>query len=147
MRAVGLPEIIVILGVFIMSGFALVLLVGALRWRQSRSVHRALIDRLGSGNELAAFLQTPAGAQYLRGVAESESPARTILASVRRGVVVLTVGLGVVLLGAYHDGQGAVPAIGVVLISLGAGLLVAAYVSHYLASRWKMLGEDSDREH
>ncbi|HWQ52775.1 MAG TPA: hypothetical protein VN442_03765 [Bryobacteraceae bacterium] len=146
MRSIGLPEIIVILGVFITSGFALVLLIGALRWKQSRSVQRALIDKLGSGNEVAAFLQTPSGAQFLRGIAESESPGRTILASVRRGIVVLVVGLGLALLGVFTRVADAVPTIGIVLMFLGAGLLAAAYISYHLARRWKMLAEDSHRE-
>lgn len=141
MREIGLPEMIAVFGVVILFAFALVLLIGALRWKQSRSVQRALIDKLASGNELGTFLQTPAGDRLMRGIVSGESTARSIIASIQRGIVVLVVGLGTLALG------GSVPfgvrMIGFLLISLGAGLLIAAFVSSRVARRWQLLGQDS----
>jgi hypothetical protein len=142
MRDIGLPEIIAIFGVLVLFGFALILLTGALRWKQSRSVQRALIEKLAVGNDLATFLQTPAGDQFMRGVADAESPARSILTSIQRGIVVLVVGLGTLLLGS--GAPFAARAIGLLLVSLGAGLLIAAYVSYRVARRWQLLGKDAD---
>src|SRR5215831_3105327 len=70
MREIGMAEIIAICGVVVLFGFALILLVGALRRKQARLVQRTLIDKLATGNELAAFLQTPAGDRFLRAIAD-----------------------------------------------------------------------------
>lgn len=142
MRDFGLPEIIAISGVLILFGFALVLLIGAVRWKQSRSVQRALVDKLALGDGLATFLQTPAGDQFVRGITDAESPARSILTSMERGIVVLVLGLGTLLLGGGVPS--AVRVIGLLLVSLGAGLLIAAYVSYRVARRWQLLGKDAD---
>ena len=142
MRDIGTQEIITIFGVLVLFGFALVLLTGALRSRQSRSVQQALIDKLAVGNELAAFLQTPAGDRFVREIAEPQSAARSIIISIQRGIVVLAVGLGALMLG------GGVPlavrVIGFLLVSLGAGLLIAVFVSYLLARRWQLLGNDAN---
>ena len=141
MREIGLPEIIAICGVLVLFGFALVLLIGALRWKQSRSVQRTLIDKLAAGNELATFLQSPAGDKFMRGIADGESPARSIITSIQRGIVVLVVGLGTLMLGGSVPS--AVRVIGFLLVSLGAGLLIAAFVSSRVARRWQLLAQDS----
>jgi hypothetical protein len=142
MRELGLPEMIVICGVLVLFAFALVLLIGALRWKQGRSMQRTLIDKLALGNELAAFLQSPAGDRFMRGISDSESPARSIITSIQRGIVVFVVGLGTLFL------RGSLPMavrfIGFLLISLGAGLLIAAFVSYLLARRWQLLEKDAD---
>jgi hypothetical protein len=143
MRDIGLPEVIAICGVLVLFGFALVLLTGALRWKQSRLVQRALIDKLAIGNELATFLQTPVGDRFVRGIADLESPARSIIASLQRGIVVLVVGLGTLMLG------GSIPlavrVIGFLLVSFGAGLLIAALVAYLVARQWQLLGKDAGR--
>jgi hypothetical protein len=141
MRTIGLPEIIAICGVLTLFGFALVLLVGALRWKQSRSVQRALIDKLASGNDLGTFLQSPAGDKFMRGIANGESTARSIITSIQRGIVVLVVGLGTSMLG--DSVPFTIRIIGFLLVSLGAGLLIAAFVSSRVARRWQLLGQDS----
>ena len=143
MRNIGLPEILVIFGVLMMFTFAMVLLIGALRWKQSRSVQRALIDKLGSGSDLVAFLQSPAGAHFVRGTQEGDSPLRSIVKSVQSGIVTLALGLGFVFLGEFRGLE--VRGIGVLLIFLGGGLLAAAWVSYLVARRWELLGKDPDR--
>lgn len=135
MREIGLPEIIAICGVMVLCGLAVVLLVGALRWKQSRVVQRTLIDKLSAGNELVAFLQTSAGERFIRGITEPESPARSMIKSIQGGIVVLVVGLGTLMLGSK---------LGFLLISLGVGLLVAALVSYRLARKLNLLGKDAD---
>ena len=142
MREIGMAEIIAICGVVVLFGFALILLVGALRRKQTRLLQRTLIDKLGTGNELAAFLQTPAGDRFLRAITDPESPARSIISSIQCGIVVLVVGLGTLTMG------GSIPlalrVIGALLTFLGGGLLIAAFVSYLFARRWQLLGRDAD---
>ena len=135
MREIGLPEILAICGVMVLFGFALLLLVGALRWKQSRSVQRAVIDKLSGCNDLAAFLQTPAGERFLRGITDSESTARSMIHSVQGGIVIVLVGIGTLMLGSKA---------GFLLIPLGVGLLLSALVTYRLARKLNLLGKDAD---
>ncbi len=135
MGAIGIPEfLIIVAGVVVLFGLAVLLTAGALRWRHGHSVQRALLDTLGSSTNLAEFLQTPAGERLIGSILESNSPQDAMLRSVRNGVVIIFVAVGLLLLGAFAR-AGVFAAIGMVLIFLGAGLLVAARVSHRLAKR------------
>ena len=115
-------------------GLALLLAAGALRWLHGHSVQPALLDRLGSGTDLAAFLQTPSGERLLGSLVDSNSPQRATLRSVRSGVVIIFVSVALLLVGGFTR-EGFFAAIGMVLLFLGAGLLVAARVTDRLAKR------------
>lgn len=134
MRAIGLPELLVIAGVIVVFGLALLLAAGALRWLHGHSVQRALLDRLGSGTDLAAFLQTPSGERLIGSLVDTNSPQRATLRSVRSGVVIIFVSVALLLVGMFAR-EGFFAAIGIVLLFLGAGLLVAARVTDRLAKR------------
>jgi hypothetical protein len=133
-RAIGLPELLVIAGVIVVFGLALLLAAGALRWLHGHSVQRALLDRLGSGTDLAAFLQTPSGERLIGSLVDTNSPQRATLRSVRSGVVIIFVSVALLLVGMFAR-EGFFAAIGIVLLFLGAGLLVAARVTDRLAKR------------
>jgi len=138
MRALGFPEVLVLCGIFLLFGFGLLLLAAGLRWKQSRSVQRALIDKLPPG-ELMALLQTQNGErlmQILEGGAAA--PGRSILASVQRGIVALLTGVGMLLAAMFTRAPAVVPALAIVLIFLGIGLLAAAFVSHRLLKQWRL---------
>jgi hypothetical protein len=131
---IGLPELLVIAGVIVVFGLALLLAAGALRWLHGHSVQRALLDRLGSGTDLAAFLQTPSGERLIGSLVDTNSPQRATLRSVRSGVVIIFVSVALLLVGMFAR-EGFFAAIGIVLLFLGAGLLVAARVTDRLAKR------------
>lgn len=144
MRNIGLPEILVLVGILFLLGFALILLVGALRWKQSRSVQRVLIDKIPA-NDLVALLQKPHGERLVQVLSETgSSPGRAILASVQRGIVVMVSGIGLLVAGMFTHASKAVPAIAIMLVFLGTGLLVAAFVAYRLSKRWRLLEENSD---
>jgi protein-S-isoprenylcysteine O-methyltransferase Ste14 len=142
MRSIGAPELMVLFGILFLFAFVLVLLAAALRWKQSRSVQRALIDKLPA-NELSGLLQTPLGEKLLRALSEvSASPGRSILTSVQRGIVVIVSGLGLALAAALTRSPMVVVAIAIMLIFVGIGLLVAAFVAYRLSKRWHLLEEN-----
>jgi hypothetical protein len=142
MRAIGYSELLVICGVLFLFGFAVILLVAALRWKQSRSVQRALIDKLPAG-ELVGLLQTPQGEKLMKAVAEAgDSPGRSILASIQRGIVLIVAGIGILVAGIFTQAPPFVTAISIMLIFLGIGLLVAAFVAYRLSKRWRLLDEN-----
>ena len=94
MRSIGLPEVLVLFGILFLFALPLVLLFAALRWKQLRSVQRALIDKLPA-NDLSGLLQTPHGEKLIQALSEAgASPGRSILTSVQRGIVVIVSGLG-----------------------------------------------------
>ena len=134
MGAIGFPELLVIAAVIVLFGLALLLAAGAMRWLHAHSVQRALLDKLGSGTDLAEFLQTPAGERLIASLVQSNSPQRATLRSVRNGVVIIFLSVALLLLGLFAR-AGLFAAIGMVLLFLGAGLLVAARVSDRLAKR------------
>ena len=144
MRFIGLPEILVLLGILFLLGFALILLVGALRSKQSRSVQRALIERIPA-NELADLLQRPDGEKLVRMLSEpGASPGRAILTSVQRGIVAIVSGVGIFVAARFAQAPTFVPAIAIMLVFLGIGLLAAALVSYRLSKRWRLLEENGD---
>ena len=146
MRTLGLPELMVLFAILFLLGFALILLVAALRWKQSRSVQRALIEKLPP-NELLGLLQTPQGEKLIQSLADAGvTPGRSILTSVRRGIVLIVTGIGLLVVAFFvpeaRESRAVVSGIAVVLIFLGIGLLVAAFVSYRLSKRWRLLAEN-----
>ena len=142
LRSIGLPEVLVLFGILFLLGLALFLLVGALRWKQSRSVQRALIEKL-SANELMGLLQTPQGERLMRGLAEaSAAPGHSILTSVQRGIVVILTGIGMLVAGGIAHSPEVLPAIATVLIFIGIGLLVAGFAAYGLSKRWRLFGDN-----
>lgn len=144
MRSIGVPELLVLFEILFLFGFAVFLVATALRGNQSRSVQRALIDKLPP-NELAALLATPQGEKLMMGLASGNgSPGRAILKSIRRGIVSILSGIGLLvvrtLLGSRVDPE--VPGIAILLIFIGVGVLVGALVSYRLSRRWHLLEED-----
>ena len=145
MRIIGLPELVALFGMLFLFGFALLLLGAAHRRKQARSVQLALINRL-SGSELAGLLQTPQGEKLLQRLAEGGvTPGHTILMSVQRGIVVILAGVGIFVAAALTHPPAPVPAIGVILIFLGIGLLAAAFVAYRLSKRWRLLEGNGER--
>lgn len=141
MRGIELPEVLVLFGILVLLAFALVLLAAALRWKQSRSVQRALIDKIPA-NEIPGLLQTPPGQKLMQALSEAGgSPGRSIITSVHLGIVVIVSGVGLAVAAGIMQAPVIVLGMAVMLISLGTGLVVAAFLSYRLARRWNLLEE------
>ena len=95
------------LGAFTMISWIVYTVVNGLRmWYQQRMLNQfqtKLLERIGSVNELGAFLNTEAGTRFLKGlttVTEAGSPPQArILRAVQSGAVLATVGIGLYLYG------------------------------------------------
>lgn len=119
------------------------------RWLKSSQVqadvHSKLMDRMTTNEELLAYIQSPAGRRFLEAVPprpEPDSPAfgapiGPILWSMMAGIVFATVGAGFrVAAGTIGDDvQKAFTVVGVILVSLGVGFLVAAIMAFVVSSR------------
>lgn len=130
-----MPEFI-ILGMFCLVGFLLYLGFNAIRYTRQTTLHKALLERFASAQDLAAFLETSAGQRFLAELSSgAASPFQSVLGSIQNGILALFLGAGFFPLGgAFKDGR-VVMGIGIVLILVGFGFLTSALVT-YLLSRW-----------
>ena len=120
---------------FFVALVAIVWLIG--RVIQGRVVRQAdiqqqLLARFGSGQELAEFMETEGGREFMRQF--ESNPHRMILGSLSAGVVFSFLGLGFFGLTPldndflFH---------GVITLALGIGLIVAAIISKRLSEKWQ----------
>lgn len=119
------------------------------KWlRQSKiqtEVHLKLMDRLTTNEELLVYIQSPAGKRFLESAPmqpESESPrlgapVGPIIWSVMAGIVLATVGAGfrVAASSVTEDAQRAFSVIGVILLSLGTGFMLASLMAYLVSAR------------
>jgi hypothetical protein len=119
------------------------------RWlRLSRiqtEVHTKLLDRLGTNDELMAYIQSPAGRRFLESApitVEQEPrvtnvPLTRILWSMQAGVVLSALGIGfwVVQTRSIPEISEGFWVIGVLIAALGVGFLASAIVAYVISSR------------
>lgn len=119
------------------------------KWlRQSKvqtEVHLKLMDRLTSNEELLAYIQSPAGKRFLESAPmqpESDAPrlgapVGPIIWSVMAGIVLATVGAGFRLAASSvtDDAQRAFSVIGVILLALGTGFMLASLMAYLVSAR------------
>jgi hypothetical protein len=102
-------------------------------------IHTRLLDRLGSLKDFSEFLQTPAGARFMDTL--SAEPARPgglwdrILRAVQTGIVLLSLGVGLLLVPRYAaaDARDTLVVVGAIALSLGVGFLLSSAASYRVA--------------
>lgn len=92
-----------------------------------------LLDKFASGREFADFLGSDASQRFLDDIG-SRGPKEQILSSMRNGVVLAVLGLGLLALALAKKGF-LIP--GVIVLALGAGFLIATAVSYRLSKQWE----------
>jgi hypothetical protein len=127
------------------------------RWLRATRIqsdaHNKLLERFSSGPELAAYMESPAGAKFLQAaplVLESSNrrspgaPFSRILWSAQAGVVLMAAGIGFLLIQrrmAYDEVAQMFSAWGTLSIAVGVGFLISAAMSYVLSTRMGLLGE------
>jgi hypothetical protein len=133
----------IVLGVTFFIMVTLVVLISA-RARQNIALGRAdlhakMIDRFGSAPEFLEFIQSNAGREMLgleKGAAQLAAHER-IIATFRRAVIVGSVGIGFLLCCISPEVSNAFfIVVGCILLSLGAGFAISAFVSLKLLRQW-----------
>jgi hypothetical protein len=111
-----------------------------------------LLDRFTSNEDLLAYMQTPAGRRFfesapipLEGPRSLTAPVGRILLSAQVGTVLTLAGLGleVVAARAIEDIAQPLSAVGVVVIALGLGFCVSAFMAYVLSKRLGLIGGDA----
>ena len=113
-------------------------------------VHNKLIDRLASNDEMLAYIQSPAGAGFLRagpidmgtGAKSMHAPFGRILWSAQAGVVLLALGLGLrwVTVSAPNEVVEMLHFCGIIGQALGLGFIASAGLSYVLSRRMGLIG-------
>lgn len=124
-------------------------LVDYRRWSRlakvQAEVHTKLVDRFNSSEELAAYIQSPAGAKFLEsspikldpGPRSMGAPMGRILWSLQGGVVLLCAGLGLLFISYRLEGEAsqAMHSFGILALALGFGFAISAILSYGVARR------------
>jgi hypothetical protein len=155
----GLAGILIPLGAFTMASWIVYTIVNGLRrWHQQRMVGQfqtKLLDRIGSVNELGAFLNTDAGARFLKGLTtatEAEvGPHVRILRAIQTGAVLATLGAGLYMYGWFTptvpgELTNAINAVATIFVGIGVGFLISAAVSYRLSKQLRLLDADQHRD-
>jgi hypothetical protein len=142
------PEMIVLPAFFLLIGFCISVLANAwqrrLRIRLMSEVNNKLLDRIGSVKDFNDFLETEGGTRFLDSLTverETSRPQDSIFRAIQFGIVLLTLGLGFLVLGWYFaarygatgDDFEVLTVVGVIAGSLGLGFLISAAASFRLA--------------
>lgn len=149
---------------FAIGAFAIVWAVRYLvehrRWLRATRIqseaHNKLLERFQSGPELAAYMESPAGAKFLAAAPlalESASkrapgaPFSRILWSAQAGVVLMAAGIGFLLIQrrtGYEEVAQMFAAWGTLAIAVGVGFLISGAMSYVLSSKMGLLGESRE---
>jgi hypothetical protein len=126
------------------------------RWTQILKIqtdaHTKLLDRFTSNEDLLAYMQTPAGRRFFESAPipiESprslNAPIGRILWSAQVGTVLTLAGVGleVVATRAIEDISQPLSAIGVVVIALGIGFCVSAFIAYVMSKRLGLIGGET----
>jgi hypothetical protein len=132
---------------FGLSAWGLKTFVDHRRWLRASKfqtdAHSELLDRLTSNDDLLAYVQSPAGRQFLEGAMVPlvstpraiSAPVNRILWSVQAGVVLMLAGAGLLFSKSHvFDELGqALTVFGVLSIALGAGFVLSSLVAFGLS--------------
>jgi len=153
-------DILISWGAFLMVSWIVYTIVNGLRrshqQRMLSQFQTKLLDRIGSVNELGAFLNTEAGTRFLKQLAtvneEGAGPHVRILRAVQSGAVLATLGAGLYLYGwmtptVPGDVTNGINAVATILFGIGAGFLGAAALSYRLSKQMGLLSSDEQPHH
>lgn len=124
-----------IVGTFFFLGWIVWLETRQKRERQESDIElrSRMLEKFGTSDEFVGFMQTEAGKRFLdspKNKAE-KSWRKRVASSVSWGAILTMLGIAFLVLGWGFDEDMMIP--GVILIALGIGLAITAYVYHRLA--------------
>jgi hypothetical protein len=103
-----------------------------------------LLDRMGNGQDFAAFFQSSGGERFLETISlDRSNPYDRVLRSLQAGVVALCLGIGFTSLAHMVDVEGVVgfTIIGVIILSLGLGFMLSAAAAYSISKSAGLLDQ------
>ena len=147
--AMAWTEMLIPVSFFTMSAFIVWTLVAA-RTNRIAVEHRSklqekMMERFSTASEFVEFLRSPEGTKYLSTFTEAPdySPLSKSLGSVRAGLVIAMMSLGLIVAG-FVSGYGhdsGILAIGTLGLFLGAGFLMSAFATFVLSRKWRLIDD------
>ena len=133
------------------GSFAMIVMIVWLASREKQArvqarteLHKHLLDKFGSGTELAQFLETEGGRKMIGDLGKDRSsPKERALKLVIAGSILTCLGAGFLIL-MYEDSDMVIP--GGLSIALGIGFLIAAFATLRLSKNWEGDNEPSSTE-
>ena len=112
--------------------------------KQRMSVHKSVLDKFSQAEDFATFLQSPAGQASWRfhpsaELSGSETPARTVMSAIQRGIILVLSGGGLWWSGVKIQSTAEIATIGLLLLCVGIGILISAGVSYRLSRSWGLI--------
>lgn len=113
--------------------------------RTRAEVYNRLIDKFGTAPELIDFLKSDAGLRFIEEQAIDESqPMSKILGSIRLGVSLGLIGLGMVVVSELwyrelNDLYVVIALGGTIALTAGVGFVISAAISYKLLKSWGLL--------
>ena len=111
------------------------------RIRSELDIRRRMLDKFATGDELAAFLASDTGRQFVESLSTDQNAhARKILGSIKVGAVLTFLGAGLWMLVAL-DPDRVIPVglFGTIALATGLGFLASAALSFRLSRDWGLL--------
>jgi hypothetical protein len=131
--------IIIPLAAFAMLSYIVQVLVEwrrqTLRVKLLTEFQTKLLERMGSGQDFAAFFQSGGGERFLETISlDRANPYDRVIRSLQTGIVSVCLGIGLTVLGRVvaFDGTG-FTITGVIMLSLGAGFLLSAAAAYAIS--------------
>jgi hypothetical protein len=113
-----------------------------------------ILDRIGTGEALSAFLQTEQGQALLRShevAEEPEKPGRghgglrmSIIGLLTAGVICIGIGVGFQYAARLTEPELVIP--GGIVMGVGVGCIVAALIHYLLGTVWGLLRSDGEQD-
>jgi len=113
--------------------------------RFQSEVQSRLLQRLDSSQSLLAYVETPAGKQFVEGLGtERITPYERILSSTQAGIIITFFGVALLVLKAKVPfSDEAFTIFGTLAIALGLGFGVAAAASYFMSRSFGLFDHDS----
>lgn len=113
--------------------------------RFQSEVQSRLLQRLDSSQSLLAYVETPAGKQFVDGLGtERITPYERILSSTQAGIIITFFGVALLVLKAKVPfSDEAFTIFGTLAIALGLGFGVAAAASYFMSRSFGLFDHDS----
>ena len=151
-----MDDTLIPLGFFAMVAFIVYVIVdtGRRRHLQASEFHTRILEKAGSAQELGLLLNSEGGAKLLASLAAPRAGGTSaysrILRAVQTGLVLLSLGVGLFMIGWWNPllpprGHAVLNIFGGIAASLGAGLLLSAGASYALSKRMGLINGEGDR--
>jgi hypothetical protein len=140
-----MEDILVPGSLFFMIGWIVWVLFSSIRRykiaRFQAEVQTSLLQRLDSSQSLLAYVETPAGKQFVEGLTtERVTPYERILSSVQAGIIIAIFGVALLVLRSKLPFSGeAFTIFGTLAVALGLGFGIAGAASYFLSRSFGLL--------